>query len=223
MSVMDNQQRGTLDVLLIPVISLSILLIGIATFAYWAFSSRQDYKNNTDQKISTAVNTAVQQTQKIDAENYFQKEKDPLATFTGPSSFASVAFKYPKTWSSYVAEEAQGSMPINGYFYPGFVPDVTSLSNAYALRVELIEQPYAATLQQFSGEVTSGKLAVAQYSPPKLPNVIGSKLTGQLTNTKQGTMVVLPLLNMTLEIWTESSQFESDFMNSVLPNLTFQP
>jgi hypothetical protein len=220
---MNNQQRGILNVLLIPVIFLAMLLMGISAFAYWSYSSRQDYKNNTDQKVNTAVTTAIQQTQAIDAKNYFQKEKDPLDTFTGPSSFGSVIFKYPKTWSAYVAEASTSQTPINGYFYPGVVPDVTSQSNAYALRVQLIEQSYANSMQQFIGNVSSGQLSVSQYALPKLPNVIGSKLQGQLTSNKQGTMVVVPLLNMTLEIWTESSQFQSDFVNTVLPSLTFQP
>jgi hypothetical protein len=223
MSGMDTKQRGTLNVLLVPVITLSILLIGIGAFAYWAYGSRQDYKNNTDQKINTAVTAAVQQTESLDAQKYFQEAKNPLATFSGPSSFASVSFKYPKTWSAYVPEDTTSQTPINGYFYPGVVPDVSNQSNAYALRVQLIEQPYATSMQQYTGQVTSGQISVSQYVLPKLPNVIGSKLQGQLTSTKQGTMVILPLLNMTLEVWTESSQFESDFTNSVLPSLTFQP
>ncbi len=223
MSGMENQQRGSLDVLLIPVIVLATLLLGVSYFAYWAYSSRQDYKNNTDQKVTAAVNVAVQQAQNVDAKNYAQEAKDPLTTFTGPSAFASISFQYPKTWSAYAPENPSSQNPIEGYFYPAVVPDITNQSNAYALRVQLVTQPYATVLQQYSGQVSSGKLAVSQYTPPKLPNVIGSKLVGQLTSNKQGTMVVLPVLNMTLEVWTESSQFQSDFANSVLPSLTFQP
>jgi len=223
MGGMNSQQRGSLNVLLIPVIFLSIFLVGAIVFSYWAFSGRENYKNNSDQMVTTAVNNAVQQTQKNDAQKYAQAAKYPLATFTGPSAFASISFKYPKTWSAYVAEESASSTPINGYFYPAVVPDVTSQSNAYALRVQLLEQPYSNIMQQFTGQVTGGQLSVSQYVAPKLPNVIGSKLQGQLTTDKQGTMVILPVLNMTLEIWSESTQFQSDFINSVLPNLTFQP
>lgn len=223
MSGMKDQQRGTLDVLLVPVILLSVLLIGAAVFGYWAFTGRQNYKNNTDQMVTAAVNTAVQQTEKNDATQYAQEEKYPLASFTGPSSFASISFKYPKTWSAYVAEEPTSSTPINGYFYPAIVPDVTNQNNAYALRVQLVEQSYSSVMQQYDGSVSSGSLSVSQYTPPKLPTVIGSMLKGQIATNKQGAMVILPVLNMTLEIWTESSQFQSDFVNSVLPNLTFEP
>lgn len=221
---MDNgQQRGTLNVLLMPVVLLSLFFIGAAAFGVWAFNSRQNYKNNADQMVTTAVNSAVQQTEKNDSSKYAQQSKYPLQTFTGPSSFASVSFRYPKTWSGYVAEEPSTTTPINGYFYPGIIPDITNQTNSYALRVQLIEQPYASIMQQFDGQVSSGNLKVAQYTTPKLPNVIGSKLQGQIATEKQGIMVLLPVLNMTLEIWTESSQFQSDFMNSVLPSLTFQP
>jgi multidrug efflux pump subunit AcrA (membrane-fusion protein) len=223
MSGMDSQQRGTLDVLLIPVILLALLFIGTAAFGFWAFSSRQNYKNNANQMATTAVNSAVQQTESNDSAKYAQESKYPLQTFTGPSSFASISFKYPKTWSAYVVQESSSSTPINGYFYPGIVPDVTNPSNAYALRVQLLEESYSDVLQQYAGQVNSGALTDAQYTAPKLPNVIGSKLQGQISSDKRGTMVILPVLNMTLEIWTESSQFQSDFANSVLSNLTFQP
>jgi hypothetical protein len=223
MSGMNNQQRGTLDVLLLPLILLFIFLIGVSVFAFWAYGSRQDYKTNVDQKIDAAVQSAVQQAQASDAKQYNQAAKYPLATFTGPSTFGNVTFKYPKTWSAYVAEEPTSQTPVDGYFYPAIVPDITNSSNNYALRVQLIEQSYANSMQQFAGGVSSGQLAVSQYTLPKLPNVIGSMLQGQLSPNNQGTMVVLPLLNMTLEVWTESPQFQSDFTNNVLSNLTFQP
>jgi hypothetical protein len=223
MSGMNNQQRGILNVLLIPVIFLVVLFIGVSAFAFWAYSSRQDYKNNVDQKIDTAVQSAVQLAQSADAKQYAQEAKYPLATFTGPSTFGSVTFQYPKTWSGYVAEESNSQTPINGYFYPAIVPDVTNTTNNYALRVQLLEQSYTDSMQQLAGNVSNGKLAVSQYTLPKLPNVIGSMLQGQISSNNQGTMVVLPLLNMTLEVWTEAPQFESDFTNIILPNLTFQP
>jgi hypothetical protein len=61
------------------------------------------------------------------------------------------------------------------------------------------------------------------YSLPKLPQVGGMYLTGQISQRQQGTMVLLPLRDKTLEVWTESSAYMNDFTNNVLPNLTFSP
>ncbi|HEV2403277.1 MAG TPA: hypothetical protein VGS08_03690 [Candidatus Saccharimonadales bacterium] len=217
-----DSQRGVLNTLLIPFILLSLCFIGLAAFAFWAYGSRQDYKDHTNQKIAAAVTTVKQQTEANDAKQYAKAAKYPLATFTGPASFADIVVQYPKTWSSYVAVEPTSGTPINGYFYPNTVPDIQNPTNTYALRIQLIEQSYSTVMQQFNGSVTGGRLKVAPYTLPKESSAIGSVLSGQIASNKQGTMVVVPILNMTLELWTESSGFQSDFTNLVLPNVTFQ-
>jgi hypothetical protein len=222
MSNMNLRQRGSLNILLVPFIMLCLFLVIIGGFAYWAYNGRINYKDNSDKMSAAAVAVAEQQTEQNDAKIYALKAEDPLDTFVGPAAFGSVVVKYPKTYSAYVPEEPTSNTPIDGYFYPAVVPDVTSDTNIFALRVQLIEQSYSQVMQQFSGYVTEGTLSVSPYTLPKEPSVIGSYLTGQITDTKQGTMVVVPLLNMTLEIWTESSQFHSDFVNDVLPNVSFQ-
>jgi len=58
---------------------------------------------------------------------------------------------------------------------------------------------------------------------PKVPGVIGVKVTGALGNGKSGTMVVIPLRNMTLKLWTEAPSFQQDFNTNILPNLSFAP
>lgn len=223
MSGMDSQQRGALNVLLIPLLLLFICFLGLSAFTFWLYGQEQTYKNDTDQKVTAAVIIAKQQTRANDVKQYAQEAKYPLSTFTGPASFGNLAIKYPKTWSGYVAVNSTSSTPITGYFYPGIVPDITNSSNNYALRVQLLEQSYSTVMQGFAGNVTSGQLKVAPYTLPQVPNAIGSILHGQLTSNNQGSMVVVPILNMTLEVWTEAPQFESDFTNAVLPNVTFQP
>jgi hypothetical protein len=36
-------------------------------------------------------------------------------------------------------------------------------------------------------------------------------------------MVVLPLRDKTLQLWTEGTQFENDFNNNILANFSFSP
>lgn len=215
--------RGEIDTLLIPLIISVLLLFGALGFGYWAFSGRQDYKNNVDQKIAVAVQQANQQlTTQLNAQ-FAQQEKSPYSTYDGPEAFGSLKVTYPRTWSSYVAEEDQGGTPINGYFYPGTVPDVTNQNNSFALRVQVMEQSYSQTLAQYQGQQQSGQVTVKPYALPKVPSVVGTYLTGQIQSQKQGEMVLLPLRSQTLAIWTEATGFEGDFNNTILPNLTFSP
>jgi hypothetical protein len=216
-------QRGALNVLALPLILLAIFLVASLGFGFWAYGSRQDYKGNVDQKIAAAVKIAQDQQQQTDAKQYAEQAKQPFDTYIGPSAFGNINLKYPKTWSAYVITDATNSNPVDGFFHPSFVPDATRDQNNFALRIQVTQTSYDNVLQQYSGQVENKQLTVAPYSLPKVPSVVGSRLEGQLDENKQGVMIVLPLRNMTLKIWTESNDFKSDLDNNILPNFTFQP
>lgn len=213
-------QSGEINVLLIPFILVIIFFFGASGFGFWAYSGRENYKNNVDQQISLAVAAANQTlTTKLNAQ-FAQQEKYPLQTWTGPEAFGTLKVTYPKTWSGYVPVEDSSGTPVQGYFFPGVVPDVTNPSNNYALQVQVLEQTYDTVLQAFQGQTG---ITVTPYSLPKVPSVVGVKISGAILPNQVGTMIVLPVRDQTLEIWTESNAYESDFNNIVLPNLTFSP
>jgi hypothetical protein len=220
-----HNQLGSLNTLLIPFIFAVLLLIAAASFGFWAFSSRQDYKNNTDQKVAVAVTAAKQQQEAADAATYAQQEKDPLRTYVGPAAYGSLNVLYPKTWSAYVstASTTGSATPVNGYFEPATVPDVTSQASVYALRVEVTQTAYSQVLATFNGLAQQGLVTVTPYSLPKVPSVVGVRIDGAIEQNKQGSMIILPLRANTLQIWTESSAEESDLNTIILPNLSFSP
>lgn len=219
-----RSQAGAINILLIPFILAVLFFLATAGFAYWAYSSRQDYKDNTDQKVSKAVALAKQQEDTKKDADFVQQEKKPLRTYSGPEAYGSLNVSYPKTWSAYVAQtDTNSSLPLDGYFYPGTVPSITNLSNTFALRIQVATQSYSDTLNAFNSAVKNGKVTVQPYSLPGVPSVVGVRLEGQIVPDKSGSMIILPLRNTTLKIWTEASQFEDDFNNNILPNLTFSP
>jgi len=220
---MKRDQRGVINIFVILFGLTTLLFIGAAAFGVWAYGSRSDFKNNVEQKIAAAVGPAVQQAQAQQLQNDQQAAKNPLATYAGPSDFGSVIIKYPKTWSAYVDVENNGGTPLNGYFDPGVVPSITDQTNAFALRVQVLSQAYDQTLQQYNSQVQQGQVTVTPYSLPLVPNVVGVLINGQIQPTKQGSMVMLPLRNETLELWTEATQYENDFTSNILPNFTFSP
>lgn len=210
--------------LLIPLIITVLLLAAAAVFGVWAFNSRQDYKNNSDQKAVAAVKIAQQQTMTADAKQYAAAAELPLRAYQSPEADGSIIVHYPKTWSAYVIDSGNnGSMPVNGYFQPSVVPSVQDQTVSFALRLQVSQTSYDQVLSQFQGLVKQQKVTIAPFSFAKVPSVIGVRIDGQIEQNKQGSMIVMPLRATTLQLWTESTQYETDFNNNILPNFSFSP
>ncbi len=216
------QVKKSFNKLIIPLFLVFILFIISAGFGYWAYSNMLDYKNNVDKKISVASEQTKQTTISEKDKEFIEKEKNPLKTYKGPETYGGVSVSYPKTWSAYVSELGGGSLPVDGYFHPGFVPSLQS-TTAFALRVQISNQPYDSELNQYASKVRIGKLSVSPYRAKKVPGVLGSRVEGEITTGQYDTKILLPLRDKTLEIWTESREFVNDFDNIVMANLTFSP
>jgi len=222
--LLPKQKNNTISIVIYSV--LGVIVIGLLIFGLMSFTKMNKYKNNVDALISNAVNNAVQQTQSADDTKYQTEAKSPNKTYTTPSAAGSVKIVYPKTWSAYIVESQQNSNPVNAYFYPNFVPDVSNQANIFSLRMEVINTSYAQTMDQFTGQVSGGKIKIAAYIPKNVPSVTGSMVTGNIEPNQQkstGTMVVLPLRDKTIEIWSVNAAALDDFNATVLPNLTFTP
>ena len=219
-----TDEQGALSSIIL-VIVLLVALVGSVAFGFWAYSSRNDYKNNSDQKASKAVQ-ASKSVQRAELQKQFDEQaKLPSKTYQGPTTYGSVTFKYPKTWNAYV-DQTSSQNPIVGYFYPDIVPGASS-GTAYALKVNLISTPYDQDLKRYDGLIKLGKVKAAAYVPPQMVNVtnvqVGTRFDGEIVNKLTGSMVMIKVRDKTLEISTESTDFMSDFDNVVLKNLTFIP
>ncbi len=215
-------QKGSSTTLVLALVFVILLFLGALSFGLWAFGSRQNYKNNTDEIIAAQVKIAEDKTSTAKDSEFAQKEKSPLKTYISPEIYGSISIKFPKTWSAYVSESADSGNPLDGYFQPNFVPDIQS-KTSFALRVQVVSDAYSDVLNQLSDQVSSGTARVSPFRATKVPGTLGSKVVGALDNEKQGTMVLFPLRDKTLKIWTESDQYIGDFYKYILPNLTFSP
>lgn len=221
-----KKSRSSLPVIIV----LVVLLIGTLVFGYWAFSGRQDYKNKSDAKSAAAVKAAetVQAAQL--QTKYDELSKSPYKVYQGPSTYGTVIFNYPKTWDAYIDTSASNE-PINSYYYPGFVPGLQN-GTAYALRLELVDTVYSQVVSGFSSALADGSLTASAFVPPKLQGVknvqagtlfkgaIGQDSSG---NPLTGELLAIQVRDKTLEIYTQSQDFVSDFSNVVLPSLSFTP
>ncbi|MDB5170119.1 MAG: hypothetical protein JWN82_515 [Candidatus Saccharibacteria bacterium] len=215
-----HNQNGAINVLVLPLILASLFLIGALGFGFWAYGERQDYKNNSDQKAAAAVVIAKQQEAAVKDKQYAEAAKLPLKTYNGPEEYGSLALQYPKTWSAYVVTGEGSDAGLSGYFNPDFVPTVGAESSTFALRIEVVDSAYSEVLSDYSDQEG---VTITPYALPKLPKVIGVKVDGQIEDAKKGSMVILPVRDKTLKIYTEADAFMADFNNNILPNLTFSP
>jgi hypothetical protein len=208
--------------LLIVAIVLSFLLIVTGIFAIWAFMERDTFKNKTDQVVAKEVAAAKQQTSDEKDKEFVEKEKSPLKEYKGPATYGSLHILYPKTWSAFVDESGRGSSPIIGYFHPNFVPALDS-GTAFALQIEVVNRSYEQEMKEFDSKVKSGKVRVAPYKAPKVADIAGSRIEGEINQGQKGTMVIIPLRDKTLKISTQSDSFLKDFNDIILANLSFVP
>lgn len=216
-------QNGAVGGLMISFVLAVLMLLGAIGFGAWAFMSRQDYKDNVDAKISTAVDVAKKEEAKKKDAEFVEAEKKPLSIYNGPETYGSMALHYPKTWSGYVNESGQGSGTLlDGFFYPGIVPATNVKGNSFALRIQVVGESYDSAVKEYAKERDDAP-SVSAYSLPKLPDVVGVRVTGKLTSQVDGDMVILPLRSQTLKIWTEGSEFTDDFETHILSNFTFSP
>lgn len=224
-SMKQRDQRGNINSLLLPLVIAGILFIGTAVFAVWAFTGMQDYKDNVDTKITTANAEVKKTTQLEEASKYAEEAKNPFQVYNGPSTFGNVKFDYPKTWSVYQASTGSDD-ELDVYFNPGIVPATTDTGASYALRFKIVNQKYSDALTQFSvSDSSDGSpgFTVAPYQVVKVGSVIGTRIDGQIDTQKQGVMIILPIRDKTLQIWTESATYLADFNDKILPSLTFVP
>ena len=209
---------------LVAPLAISVtLLVAALAFGSWAFMSRQDYKNNSEEKVSAAVKDAIKQEGLRKDAEFVEAEKSPLKTFNSKSeTIGNLTFSYPKSWSAYATTTDNGGKLFSAYFYPDFIPNLTGTN--FPLRVEVTDSSYSDELEQYTqNSVETGEMTASAFRATKVPSVLGAKLTGKLDEKKDGTLVLLPLRDKTIKIWTENNDYLNDFNNSVLPSINFAP
>lgn len=214
-----QNQRGGVDPLLIPLVICVVITLALAGFSVWAYGQYIDHKENVDTKIVTAVGEAEAEQRTVLEAQFAQQEKNPLKTYTSSGNSGSITLKYPKTWSAYIEEAEDGTATLQVYIHPNYVPALKS-DVALALRASLEARPYAQEVKSYDSAVVEGELTA---KPVKKAGVTGVRFDGTIEDGIEGTLVIFPVRDKTLKIWTESTSFRDDFDNIIFKNLNFIP
>lgn len=214
-------QAGAASPLLLGLIACGVLLVVALVFGVGQMAKANDYKKNIDTKVSEEVAKQSKVIAEQKQAEFDEKEKAPYKFWTSPTQYGSIKVGFPKTWSYYLSlnEVGNSGQAIDLYAYPDYVPEI-SKDNKYALRMVLETADYNNVLDTYKKKSKQDGLAISTI---QISNVSGIKVRGALTKDTSGTLVVFPIRDKVLTVWTESQDYESDFENIVLKNLSFIP
>lgn len=217
MSMSSGFERGGVAASTIVIIALSVFVVAFAGLSIWAYVNYMDQKNNVDAKIDTAVAKAEKSlADKLEAD-FVEREKQPLKSFTGPTDYGTLGFKYPKTWNSYISNDGSRGNGYQVFFSPGSVPSVDSSASRYALNVRIVDDSYERVLDDYAALVKKGDL---KTSPTKAGDEDGTRLDGNFSKDIRGSAVVYKIRDKTAIIQTEADTFKTDF-EAVIKTITF--
>jgi hypothetical protein len=215
-TVAPKQQRK-INALLVPFILVTLLMFGAAGFGFWAYTGFMDNRNNVDTKVADAVAGSKKEISKTLEAQFAEREKQPYREFQGPAALGSVRLQYPKSWSAYI-NYSDSSSPIKAYFQPKEVPSVETRDVKYALRVEVKNTPYADSLKAVDSLIKDGKVKTTPYENS---GEKGVKIDGEIDPKIKSVLIMLPLRDKTLKVWTELPEYQADLDNVVLKSLSF--
>ncbi len=207
-------QKGMMDLLVIPLSITAILFIVAAIFAGIYYNKFVNQRDNNQPLIDAAVEQATTTQKKTLQDQFAEQEKQPYKTYTSPSELGSVKLIFPKTWSSYVS---LGKGTIDYYGHPNYVP---ADNVNYALRMSVEDRQFTDVIKQYNQKIKKGDLTASAIT---VAGTTGVRIDGALTKDQTVGMVIFPLRDKTLSVWTESQDFRSDFDNIVIKNLSFAP
>ena len=200
-------EAGAANTWLIVGIIFIVTTVGLGVAFGWALMNYMDQKNNVDTKVSSAVTIAVKEQADTDAAEFEAEEKKPNRQFAGPEDFGALSFDYPKTWSTYVANDASSGSSYQAYLNPVSVPQVNG-STQYALRVTIETRDYDATLNTYTALVKKGDLT---SSTVKINGVDSTRLDGAFSKDVRGSAVIIKIRDKTVTIRTDAEAFKADF------------
>lgn len=211
-------QNGNMDPLLIPLVLAVVFLVGISGFGIWAYTGYMDASKVEQEEIDEAV-AAAEQVLTEDLEVAFkEREKKPTRTYTSPAQSGSVKIVYPKTWSVYSEEDTENG-EVHAYLNPSYVRDVND-DAPVAMKMTIENKTYSDVVEQINKDVSKGEATARAVSKEGQEGV---RVDGKVFDDFEGHMVIFPLRDKTLKIWTENVEFASDFNDIMYANLTFKP
>lgn len=206
--------RSLAETIILVVISLvAVVFIGLFIWKYLEWDS---IKTDIDGQIDAAVAMAVSEnTTKLENE-FVEREKYPYKTFSGPADYGSLNFEFPKTWNTYIAQDAANGGNFEAYLNPGEVQPV-STQTINALRVRIVNQSFESVARTYEGYVNSGLVTITTRN---VGNSVANVYAGDLQNGIRGVVTIIKVRDKTIVLQTDAELFAEEYYK-LLDTVTF--
>lgn len=207
---------------LIKIIAIVVLSMTTLTFLglfIWMMVQYNDVSTDVNAQIKTAVDAAKMEQALEDEAEFAEREKDPYRDFAGPADYGQLSFKYPKTWSVYIASDASKGGDYEAYLNPIEVNPV-SANTINALRVTIRDKAFDDVVQEYQRfmENRDANLSVESVT---VAGATANRYTGTIPNTElNGVIVIFKIRDKTAILQTDSMLFVEDF-NILLSTVQF--
>lgn len=206
----------------IAIVILSLVSVAFIGLFIWALTQYFDEKTDVEERINVAVATAVDKQQSEDEKECNEKMKLDFLTFKGPSDYGDLTFKYPKTWSVYIASDPLKEDDFEAYFNPTQVESIESKNSIYALVVEIRNDSFESVVNEYQRAMDKKDSNLTVESITLASGTTANKYTGTIPGTDfSGYIVVFKIRDKTAIIRTDSIKHEKDY-NKVLDSITFK-
>ena len=206
----------------IAIIALSLISVTFIGLFIWMYVQYDEKRTDVDGQIAKAVVEAVDENT-VKLENDFaEREKYPFKTFAGPADYGELTFKYPKTWSVYVAKDAHNGGDFEAYLNPSEVYEVGN-ETLMALRVKILNRPFDDVVSEYQSDLEgeTPRLRLESVTLGENNDITANRYSGILPNTEfDGFVVIFKIRDKTAIIQTDSKTFENDY-NKLLSSIVF--
>lgn len=216
-------QRGEVNLLVVATAVLGVFVLIFAGLFINSYMKAQSVTKNLNTQKAVAYKagqSAGAETQKIsDTAEAKAIAENPYRSYVAPSAFGEFTIKFPKIWSSSVAENLSSTNQVDLIATPEFIKLLQDKSVNYALRVSLINTTYATVRNGYDQQVKNKK---AKASAIKVSGIDGTRYEGQYSQNKNGIVVLVPVRDKTIVFTTENIKYQSEF-EQTLTQSTIKP
>lgn len=206
--------RNLVETIVLVLVSLvAVTFIGLFI---WKYLEWDNIKTDVNGQIDAAVAVAVSEnTTKLENE-FLEREKYPYKTFSGPADYGSLSFEFPKTWNTYIAQDATSGGNFEAYLNPGEVQPV-STQTINALRVQILNQTFENTARTYEGLVNSNQLTITTR---EVGSTVANTYVGTLPNGLRGIATIFKVRDKTILLQTDAELFAEEYYK-LLNTVTF--
>ena len=208
---------------LIKTVVIIVLSLVAATFIglfVWMFVQFNTVQDDINKQIDTAVASAKDSQASQDTIKCQKEKENPYTEFTGPVDYGELNFKFPKTWSVYIANDASSGGDFNAYLNPVSVNNVSDKNSLYALRVTIRNKAFDDVVAEYQ-KYMERKDSNLNMEAITVNDGAANRYTGKIPNTEfNGIIVIFKIRDKTAILQTDSVLFEQDF-NDIVNSITF--